>query len=410
MERQEEKTHLEGGEIQYYQERLKRLEVEHSLLYQVSNAMRTTLKLDEILYIILTAITAHAGLGFNRALLFLVNEKENCLEGKMAIGPGSAEEAGKIWSQIDAQKLTLEDLISCYEEFRKHPSQLDQLVKSLKIPLREDGGVLAMAALEGMVIEVLDEEVRSKISDLVLDLLKAEYFVIVPLKAKDRVTGVIFADNIFSKRAISKDDIRMLSMFANHAGLAIENSKLYEQTLHLSHTDSLTGIFNHGRFQYLLEEEINRSFQENKSLSLLMLDIDNFKNYNDSLGHQLGDQAIRTIAEIIKNSSRRQDIPARYGGEEFAVILPETNKENAKIIAERIRRKIMDYPFKNREIQPQGSLTVSIGMATLPEDAQDKDELIRKTDLALFTAKRSGRNQTVAYSIYLEEDNLFQRG
>lgn len=388
-------------QLEEYRRKLIRLETELSLLYEVSNAMRTTLNLDEILYIILTAITAHAGLGFNRAMLFLVNEKENCLEGKMGIGPGSAEEAGKIWSEIDAERMTLEDLISCYEGFKSNPSKLDQLVKSIKVPLREDGGILALAAMEGMIIEVLDEEVRRKINDLVLDILKAEYFVIVPLKAKDKVIGVIFADNIYSKRPITKDDIKMLSMFANHAGLAIENSRLYEKTLHMSHTDSLTGIYNHGRFQFLLEQSLEEAKDSEDKVSLLLIDIDNFKNYNDSLGHQAGDEAIRKIAGIIKDSCRKQDIPARYGGEEFSVILPRTNKDEAKIIAERIRRKIMDFPFKNKEIQPQGALTVSIGVATYPEDAGNKEELIKRADLALFTAKKRGKNQTVLYSIYI---------
>lgn len=388
-------------EIEFYKQKLERLETELSLLYEVSNAMRTTLDLEEILYIILTAITAHAGLGFNRAMLFLVNEDENCLEGKMAIGPGSAEEAGKIWSEIDADRMTLEDLISCYEEFKNNPSQLDQLVKSIKIPLREDGGVLALAAMEGMPIEVLDDEVRSKINDLVLDILKADKFIIVPLKAKDKVIGVIFADNIYSQKPITKEDIKILTMFANHAGLAIENSKLYHQALHLSYTDSLTGIYNHGRFQYLLEEKLKEAEENNQPLSLIMIDIDNFKNYNDRLGHPAGDEVIKKIAEIIKNSCRKQDIPARYGGEEFALILPNTNKEEARIIGERIRKKIADYPFKDKETQPQGAITVSVGIATFPEDAEDKKELIQKADLALFTAKNKGKNQVVVYSIYL---------
>ncbi len=390
-------------DIKHYKEKLKRLETELSLIHEVSNIMRTTLKLEEIFYIFLTAITAHAGLGFNRAMLFLIQEKENCLEGKMAIGPGNAEEAGKIWSRIDIERMTLEDLISCYEEFKKNPSQLDQFVKQIKIPLRSDGGILALTAMEGMVIEVLDDEVRSKINDLVVDILKAEHFVIAPLKARDIVIGVIFADNIYSKRPITKDDIRILTMFANHAGLAIENSKLYEQTLHLSQTDSLTGIFNHGRFQQLLEEEVTLSKEKDTPLSLLLIDIDNFKNYNDSLGHPAGDEAIKSISNLIKNSCRKIDIAARYGGEEFTVILPETNKDNARIIAERLRKNIVDYPFKNKEIQPQGALTVSIGISTLPEDADEKQGLIEKADLALFSAKKKRKNQVVNYSPYLEK-------
>ncbi|MDD5614130.1 MAG: GAF domain-containing protein, partial [Candidatus Omnitrophica bacterium] len=258
------------------QQKLRNLETELSLLYEVSNMMRTTLKLDEIFYIFLTAITAHAGLGFNRAMLFLIQDQEHCLEGKMAIGPDSAEEAGAIWSGIDSNKLTLEDLISCYNEFKNNPSQLNQLVKTIKIPLREDGGILALTAMEGMVIEVLDKEIREGINDMVIDMFKTEFFVVVPLKVKDNVIGIIFADNVYSKKRITKDDIRLLSMLANHAALAIENSKLYERTLYISHTDYLTGIFNHGRFQFLLEEELGKAKLESTSISINMMDIDNF--------------------------------------------------------------------------------------------------------------------------------------
>ena len=118
---------------------LEKMEKEFSMLYEISNAMRTTLKLDQILYIILTALTAHEGLGFNRAMLFLVNEKENVLEGVMGIGPHSAEEAGKIWSAVSTKKMTLEDFIASYDSFRKDSdSNLNNLVKGIKIPLRED--------------------------------------------------------------------------------------------------------------------------------------------------------------------------------------------------------------------------------------------------------------------------------
>jgi hypothetical protein len=130
---------------------LKRMEWEFSMLYEVSNAMRTTLKLDQIFYIILTALTAHEGLGFNRAMLFLVNEKEKVLEGAMGIGPHSAEEAGKIWHYLSQREMTLDDFVLAYDDFKKDPeSKLNSIVKGLKLPLREDMGVLALTILEGM--------------------------------------------------------------------------------------------------------------------------------------------------------------------------------------------------------------------------------------------------------------------
>ncbi|HRZ67755.1 MAG TPA: sensor domain-containing diguanylate cyclase, partial [Candidatus Omnitrophota bacterium] len=275
------------------QEMLDRIRAELTIFYEIGNAMRSTLNLDEILFIILTGVTSHEGLGFNRAMLFLVNEEDNTIEGKMGIGPHSVEEAGRIWNRIKSERMSLEDLISAYSFYKKGGSELDKIVRNIKVPLREDSGVLAMTVAEGMSFEITNEHTRRNIEgDPVLQSLKTEYFVTVPLRAKDKVIGVILADNIFTKKAITKDDIRTLTMFANHAGLAIENSRLYEQTVHQANTDMLTRLWNHGYFQYSLTEELKKAYEGKKELSLVMFDIDNFKNYNDTLGHQMGDQLL----------------------------------------------------------------------------------------------------------------------
>jgi GAF domain-containing protein len=232
---------------------LNRMEWEFSMLYEVSNAMRTTLRLEQVFYIILTALTAHEGLGFNRAMLFLVNEKENVLEGVMGIGPHSSEEAGKIWHSISQRSMTLDDFISAYDNFRKDPeSKLNSIVKGMKIPLREDMGVLALTILEGMPFEITNEEARKNIDPEIIRILNTTYFVTIPLRTKDRVLGAILVDNVFNKKPITKSDVRVLTMFANHAGLAIENSRLYEETVYLSNTDWLTKLFNYGKFQQML--------------------------------------------------------------------------------------------------------------------------------------------------------------
>lgn len=380
------------------QEIIDRVRAELRIFYEIGNAMRTTLKLDEILFIILTGVTAHEGLGFNRAMLFLVNEAENTLEGKTGIGPHSGEEAGRIWRQIEAEKMTLEDLTSAYRHPIKGNSELDKVVRGIKIPLREDAGILALTILEGMSFEVTTEEARLKVvNDTALQMLRTEYFVTVPLKAKDKTVGVILADNIFTKKPITKEDIRTLTMFANHAGLAIENSRLYEQTVHQANTDSLTRLWNHGYFQYLLTEELKKAYEGKKELSLIMFDIDNFKNYNDTLGHQMGDELLRDLSRILKNTCDGKGEVARYGGEEFVVILPNAPKNTAYEIAESLREAIEEHQFKSQEVQPNKNLTISAGVATYPEDALDKGRLIRSADMALYEAKRTGKNKTCAY-------------
>lgn len=371
------------------------------VLYEISNAMRTTLKLEQILYIILTGATSHEGLGFNRAMLFLVNEEKNTLEGKMGIGPDTGEDAKNIWHLIDSEKMTLDDLIAAYDKFKAQADpQLNNLVKNIILPLKEESGILALTCLEGMPFEIKEEVSKEKAEDPSIKILKAAEFVTVPLKAKDKVIGVILADNIYTKRPITKEDIRLLTMFANQAGLAIENSRLYEKTVFLSNTDSLTGLFNHGYFQTVLDEKLKESNLQGKELSLVMMDLDFFKGYNDSLGHQSGDRALSKVAHIIKNSVREADIAARYGGEEFVIILPLTTKETAYNIIERIRTTIEKSDFINLDLKPEKTLTISAGIATFPKDALTKKELIKTADLALYKAKESGKNKTICFGNY----------
>jgi len=376
---------------------LERARAELAILYEISNAMRTTLKLDEVLYIILTGVTAHTGLGFNRALLFLVNEKAGIIEGKMAIGPESVDEANSIWKQIEQEKMDLDDLISAYKFLRDAPERrFNQQVKSLKIPLGEkNGGLLALSVLDGMPLHLTKETITNYRDDQIVQLLKSEELVVVPLKAKDRVNGIILADNFITKKPITKDDIRMLIMLANQAGLAIENSQLYEKTVLMSHTDPLTGLWNHGYFYYLLQEEIEKAKATKKPLSLIMLDIDYFKVYNDTLGHQAGDNILKELALILKNHSRKMDFVCRYGGEEFAIILPETERNEAFLIAERLRQDIEKHPFIHEEILPDKKLTVSVGVASFPENGNLPSDIVASSDKALYQAKSKGKNSVI---------------
>jgi diguanylate cyclase (GGDEF)-like protein len=362
-----------------------RLNWEFELIYEVSNAMRTTLNLDQIFYIILTALTSHEGLGFNRAMLFLVNEKERVLEGVMGIGPHSAEEAGKIWHAISQSTMTLDDFIASYDIFKRDPeSKLNSIVKGIKIPLREGMGILALTILEGMPFEITTHEAKKLVDAHIQQALNTDFFVTVPLKAKDKVLGAILVDNIFNKKVITKSNIRMLTMFANHAGLAIENSRLYEETVYLSNTD-----------------------WNDVTLSLVMADVDNFKNYNDTLGHVKGDRALSEIARILRGKSRKFDTVARYGGEEFAIVMPGTSKENARLFAERLRNEVERTYADEEDIAPEKRLSISCGVASFPEDASSKEELISRADLALYEAKRSGKNRTCLYTKAMGEKRVY---
>ena len=387
---------MEDVEVKMKQE-LERTKSELAILYEISNAMRTTLKLDEILYIILTGVTAHIGLGFNRAVLFLVNEKENIIEGKVAIGPESGEEANRVWKYVEQEKMDMEDLINAYKiSHHTQESGFTQQIQHIKISLSEQkNNLLALCVLEGMPLHLTKETMQNYKSDPIIQLLRQpEELVVVPLKAKEQVNGIILCDNFITKKPISKDDLRMLIMLANQAGLAIENSRLYEKTVIRAHLDSLTNLWNHGYFQYLFSVELEKSRATSTNLSVIMLDIDDFKVYNDTLGHQAGDEILRDMAALLKNQSRKMDYVCRYGGEEFAIILPYTDKKEAYLIAERLRENIEKHHFVRQEILPNKVLTASLGIATFPENGDSTAQIIQHADSALYDAKKKGKNLT----------------
>ncbi|MBM3250277.1 MAG: sensor domain-containing diguanylate cyclase [Candidatus Omnitrophica bacterium] len=382
-------------ELNKIKQELERTKLELGILYEISNAMRTTLKLDEILYIILTGVTAHIGLGFNRASLFLMNEKDGLIEGKMGIGPENWEEANRAWTRIEMEKMDLDDLINAFKTSNTvMESGFNRLIRHIKVSLKEKDNLLVLAALEGMPLHLTRETIQNYKNTQLIQMLKSEELVLIPLKAKDKVNGIIVADNFITKEPITKDDLRMLIMLANQAGLAIENSQLYEKTVMLSNMDSLTELWNHGYFQFLLQSELDKAKATSTPLTLMMVDIDDFKIYNDILGHQAGDRILKDLAGLLKNLSRKMDYVCRYGGEEFTIILPATEKKEAFQIAERLRLDIEKHPFAHEEVLPHKKLTVSLGLASFPEDGSSPSELIRASDKTLYQAKDKGKNIT----------------
>jgi diguanylate cyclase (GGDEF)-like protein len=194
-------------------------------------------------------------------------------------------------------------------------------------------------------------------------------------------------------RELIPTEIERLQVIGNQASLALQNALLHEELERLSVTDRLTELYNHGYFQERLEEEIGRATRFDHQVSLIMLDIDDFKDFNDSYGHPHGDRVLRTVSSVIKENLREIDVAARYGGEEFVVVLPETETEGARAVGERIRERVAAFPFVGGEGLPAVHKTVSLGVATFPEHADSPSALIESADQALFHAKRNGKNQ-----------------
>jgi len=165
----------------------------------------------------------------------------------------------------------------------------------------------------------------------------------------------------------------------------------------LSNRDEMTGLANYRSCHETLEKETERAKRYSRPLTIMMIDIDDFKGCNDTYGHLAGDAAMMQIAGLIKKQTRTSDVVARYGGEEFMVILPEATIEEASFVAERIRQAIEKHPFVSEEGAPMASLTVTIGLSSLPDRASTKKDLIRTADIAMYKGKTSGKNKVVIF-------------
>jgi len=173
--------------------------------------------------------------------------------------------------------------------------------------------------------------------------------------------------------------------------LETTQKKLYQ----LAITDGLTELYNYRYFNEELSHELSRAIRHNLNVSVAMMDIDYFKNYNDTNGHPAGDKVLKTIAKLLRSNIRKIDVAARYGGEEFALILVESNKKAATVVANKIKKLVEDYPFSHQETQPNGKLTISMGIASFPEDTKNPDELLTLADKRLYKAKTLGRNRVI---------------
>lgn len=224
---------------------------------------------------------------------------------------------------------------------------------------------------------------------------KTTSMICIPIIVKDEVKGIIYIDSKRTNAFSSKHEY-FLNILAHEISIAIERALNYEQIKKLTVIDELTGVFNRRKFDIDLRDSFNEAIRYIKSLSLLMIDIDYFKKYNDLHGHQMGDIVLKKIGRVFIENKRLTDRIYRYGGEEFSIICSETNKENARIFAERLREFVEQEKFGGEgKIKPGGSLTISIGISNFPFDATKIDHLIKYADDALYKAKAEGRNRVV---------------
>lgn len=233
-----------------------------------------------------------------------------------------------------------------------------------------------------------DERIIDKTWIKQLDL-KSE--AMLPLIHRGEKLGVLIMSNK-KKYSFTEDRCELLQTFVNQLALSIKNAKLYQEMEQKAILDGATGLYNYRFFQECLEKEVKRVEREGGYLSLLMMDLDYFKEYNDTFGHPAGDDLLREFGRVLMLSVRDTDICVRYGGDEFAVILPQTDAEGAIFLAERIIEQVEKHRFRGFERMPGGTISLSVGSATYPHPAHDSVELVKLADNQLYKMKEVRRN------------------
>jgi len=311
-------------------------------LCKIAGSLTSTLKLKEILGMILDSCVND--LKFDRAKVYLKDDKKEIICGYMSV-----------------------DMRGIVEKIEKE-----------SYSMREKGNRLVEIAL-GRENKLIEEEI-------------SKLLLFMPLKVKNRILGILVVDNIFSRQIITDEDKDALKSLSNQAALIIENAQLFKKVQALSVRDGLTELYNYRFLKQRLLEELKRTERFNDKLSLLILDIDNFKSLNDTYGHQTGDRILKCFANLALKNLRSIDLLTRYGGDEFVALLPRTGPKQAKKVAFRLKKAVQNSGIlisKSKKV----SFTISIGVSIAPDDAREVETLIKAADRALYLAKKQGKNR-----------------
>jgi diguanylate cyclase (GGDEF)-like protein len=250
-------------------------------------------------------------------------------------------------------------------------------------------GISGYVASTGEAVLVTDIENDSRFQRRNHERYYTASFISAPLVHMGSVRGVVNVNNKRTRDIFQPGDLHLLEALAGHAAVALANAHRYEAMLDRAQRDSLTGLANHGHMWSALEVEFARADRHARPLSVVMIDIDHFKAFNDRFGHPAGDEALCSVAHQLEANSRSHDVVARYGGEEFAVILPETSSDGAKLYAEKIRLSIEASGFGPKR---EARLTISAGVAESADGMKTPQELMTLADSRLYAAKSGGRN------------------
>ena len=256
--------------------------------------------------------------------------------------------------------------------------------------LAPGAGLAARALATGR--SVIENDI-SKVEGYIAGFVETQSEMCVPLIFFGEKLGVLVLDSA-RKNAFDHDDQQPLESVADICAAAMQNASYFDRMRQLAYVDGLTGIHNRRFFEMRIVEELERAARFQGRMSVIMVDIDNFKRLNDEFGHLLGDEVLRSVSTIMKQQLRKMDLVCRYGGEEFAIVVPETSGENALRVAEKLRRQIESHYFPG---VPR-PVTISAGVADYPTHGITRDEVVAAADAAMYVAKQEGRNRIAAAS------------
>lgn len=261
---------------------------------------------------------------------------------------------------------------------------------ALGAQLAPGAGIAARALTSGR--SIIENDVHN-VDSYIAGFVETQSELCVPLIFFGEKLGVLALDSA-RKDAFEDDDLQPLESVADICAAAIQNASYFDRMKQLAYVDGLTGIHNRRYFEMRIVEELERASRFQGRMSVIMVDIDNFKRVNDEFGHLLGDEVLRLVANILKQQLRKSDLLCRYGGEEFAIVVPETTGENALRVAEKLRRQIETHHFPG---VPR-SVTISCGVSEYPTQGITRDEVVAAADAALYMAKQAGRNRIASAS------------
>lgn len=348
-------------------EKLSRQADHLSQILHISNMLKVHMDIQAILDRVANGIKE--GLGFDSVLISLYNEDEGCFERIAQAG------IDKIWEEVQTKKPPASEIFPLLQE--KFRIEGSYFVSHEEIPTSEYD-----------VLPVNPVEAKAEGDWDPMDAL------FVPLEDKDhRLLGIISVDEPVDGKIPNAETLRALEVLANQTVNALEGARIHAQTRRKAVMDALTGLYNHGYFQETLATLAKEHREANQPYTVLMMDLDNFKQVNDVHGHMAGDKMLKEVAGALMSCIRRGDIAARYGGEEFVILLPRCEMKTADEIAERIREAVASISLPIKGDEEVLSVTISIGIASAPKHGNDHKVILEKADHALYVAKKQGKNR-----------------